>query len=258
MSNRNELLRLENLHKAFSRGKRQTTAVKNVSLTINRGEIVGLIGESGSGKSTIARLITRLEDADSGAVFFQGERLDRQRSRDLRQTYRHLKMIFQDPRSSFDPFYTLGASLKEALKAAKIPTADRYITESQDLFVQVGLRADHLAAKPGQVSGGECQRAAIARAIAGKPRLLICDEATSALDVSVQAEIIELLWFLSRREKMALFFISHDLPLISSFCDRVYVMADGEIKEGGDVEKVINSPNSIYTKRLLASCNVFS
>ena len=164
-------------------------------------------------------------------------------------------MIFQEPRSSFDPRLTLGESICDALKPIMPMRAQRML-EAEGLFEMVGLDAHFLKLYPTQVSGGECQRAAIARAIAQKPRLLICDEATSALDVSVQAQIVSLLNDIRRETELSLLFISHDLALVSSFCDRVYVLYEGKVVEQGATSQIIHTPVQSYTKRLIGS--VFS
>lgn len=249
----NDVLQVIGVSKTFASRQRAVEAVKNVSLEIRAGECVGLVGESGCGKSTLARLITRLEDVDEGHILLCGEDITRLKGPALRRAYRNVKMIFQDPRSSFDPRLTLGASIREALRASGNLTRRERAAETLRLLGEVGLDPSYGKARPGEVSGGECQRAAIARAIATRPRLLICDEATSALDVSVQAQIMDLLRSLRRQHDMAFLFISHDLALVSSFCDRTYVMRSGEIVEHGPAEHIIRSPRHPYTQKLIGS-----
>jgi len=246
------VLEVKNVSKTFHAGGKRIEAVRNVSLAVGEGEAVGLVGESGCGKSTLAKLITRLESCDSGEIILCGENITRLSGSALRRAYRNLKMIFQQPRSSFAPRLTIGASLWEALKVTGMPKKRRS-AEVGRLLREVGLDPSYADAKPMELSGGECQRAAIARAIAVKPRLLICDECTSALDVSVQAQIMDLLHQLRKNHNMSFLFISHDLALVSSFCDRVYVMKDGEIVESGNTSQVINFPRNSYTKTLIAS-----
>ena len=246
------VLEVKHVYKTFVAGKTRIEAVRNVSLTIEEGEAVGLVGESGCGKSTLAKLITRLETCDSGQILLCGEDLTRLSGSALRRVYLNLKMNFQQPRSSCDPRLSIGASIWETLKVAGMARKERY-GEIERLLRMVGLDASYAKAKPMELSGGECQRAAIARAIAAKPRLLICDECTSALDVSVQAQIMDLLRQLRRHQDMSFLFISHDLAFVSSFCDRVYVMKDGTIVEDGNTLQVINDPQHNYTKSLLAS-----
>ncbi|WP_293009379.1 MULTISPECIES: ABC transporter ATP-binding protein [unclassified Oscillibacter] len=227
-------------------------AVRDVSLTVGEHECVGLVGESGCGKSTLARLITRLDTPDSGSVVLCGADITRSTGAALKQAYRNMKMIFQEPRSSFDPRLTLGESIQDALRPI-LPSSQARAEESERLLMEVGLDAGFTRAYPRDVSGGECQRAAIARAIASKPRLLLCDEATSALDVSVQAQILQLLRNLGTKNGMSFLFISHDLALVSSICQRVYVMYGSEIVEHGATNQIIQAPQSDYTRRLIAS-----
>lgn len=248
-----EILKTEKLFKTFSVGDRRVSAVKEVSLFVGENEVVGLVGESGCGKSTLARLITRLDTPDSGEITLCGQDIASCAGRELRRACRNMKMIFQEPRSSFDPRLTLGASIRETLKMTEKMSAAGYRAESERLLRQVGLGKGYDLMKPTDVSGGECQRAAIARAIAGKPKLLICDEATSALDVSIQAQILELLSQIQKDMGMSVLFISHDLALVSSFCERTYVMCGGEIVEQGETAQIINAPENDYTKTLLAS-----
>lgn len=247
------ILAVHHVTKTFGEhGARIVRAVNDVSLTVDAGECVGLVGESGSGKSTLAHMITRLILPDSGSVTLCGTEMTAVKGAALRTAYRNIKMIFQEPRSSFDPRLTLGTSLDEALKPILSKRAQR-TAAAKALFEKVGLDAYLLSRYPAQVSGGECQRAAIARAIAQKPRLLICDEATSALDVSVQAQIIGLLHEIRQKSGLSLLFISHDLALVSSFCDRIYVLHDGKVVEQGTAEQIIRSPSHPYTKQLVSS-----
>lgn len=247
------ILEVSHVTKTFrEHGGQRFRAVADVSLTIDAGECVGIVGESGSGKSTLARMVTRLILPDSGSVTLCGTELTAAKGADLRAAYRNMKMIFQEPRSSFDPRLTLGESICDALKPV-MPGRLQRLTEAERLLGTVGLDAHFLKLYPRQVSGGECQRAAIARAVAQKPRLLICDEATSALDVSVQAQIIGLLNDIRRETGLSLLFISHDLALVSSFCDRIYVLYNGSVVEEGSASRIIHAPTQPYTKRLVGS-----
>ena len=247
------VLEIRQVTKTFrERGGRRFKAVDDLSMEVNEGECVGLVGESGCGKSTLARIITRLVLPDSGSVTFCGRDMTTAKGTELRRAYRDMKMIFQEPRSSFDPRLTLGASIRDALKPV-MPGKKEQDAEVERLLHTVGLDRRFASAFPREVSGGECQRAAIARALAQKPKLLICDEATSALDVSVQAQIVKLLTDIRKTTGISYLFISHDLALVSSFCDRVYVMYGGRVVEEGATDRVINEPREDYTKRLLAS-----
>lgn len=247
------VLTIENLCKHFSVVGQIVQAVDNVSLTVDEGEVVGLVGESGCGKSTLARLITRLDTPDSGKIILCGKDITNLSGRELRRAYQNVKMIFQEPRTSFDPRLTLGTSIRETLKAAGRRNAADNKAESIHVLCKVGLDESYDGMKPTDVSGGECQRAAIARAIAGKPKLIICDEATSALDVSVQAQILELLREVQRETGASILFISHDLALVSSFCKRTFVMRGGKLVEWGETAQIINNPQHEYTRSLIAS-----
>ncbi|MEG0778066.1 MAG: ATP-binding cassette domain-containing protein, partial [Oscillospiraceae bacterium] len=173
-----EVLKTEKLCKTFTLGNHKIAAVKDVSLRVDENEVVGLVGESGCGKSTLARLVTRLDTPDSGKIFLCGEDTTHASGRKLRSAYKNMKMIFQDPRSSFDPRLSLGASIRETLKMTFKMHEFEYKAASVRLLSQVGLDESYDGMKPTEVSGGESQRAAIARAIAGNPKLLICDEVT--------------------------------------------------------------------------------
>lgn len=247
------VLEVRNVTKTFrERGGRRLRALDGVSLTVSAGECVGVVGESGCGKSTLARVITRLILPDSGSVRFCGTEMTELRGRKLRSAYRNMKMIFQEPRSSFDPRLNIGTSIREALRPV-VRGKKEQDEQIARLLLSVGLEERFADAYPGQMSGGECQRAAIARAIAQRPKLLICDEATSALDVSVQAQVVELLDQIRRETGISFLFISHDLALVSSFCDRVYVLCGGRVAEHGATLRVIREPREEYTKRLIGS-----
>lgn len=247
------ILEIANVTKTFrERGGKRFKAVDDMSIVVNEGECVGIVGESGCGKSTMARIVTRLILPDCGSVRFCGIELTQVKGRQLRTAYQNMKMIFQEPRSSFDPRLTLGDSIREAVKPM-LKNRKAQDEEIKRLLHVVGLEPRFMNSYPRQVSGGECQRAAIARAIAQKPKLLICDEATSALDVSVQAQVVELLTKIRQEEKVSYLFISHDLSLVSSFCDRIYVLYSGRVVEEGETRQVIDFPREEYTKRLLGS-----
>ena len=227
-------------------------ALDDVSLKVKEGECVGIVGESGSGKSTLARIITRLILPDSGSVLLCGTEMTTARGKNLRKAYQNMKMIFQEPRSSFDPRLTLGESIYDALPPGIVQKNERR-QEAGHLLQTVGLSEKFLDLYPSQVSGGECKRAAIARAIAQKPKLLICDEATSALDVSVQAQVMEVLEEIKNKHNISFLFISHDLSLVSSFCNRTYVLYCGKIVETGETEQIIHNPVQAYTKKMISS-----
>lgn len=232
----NELiLKVNNLNKVFW-GDKDLHAVKNVSFSIQRGECLGLIGESGSGKSTVANLVSGLIQPTSGEIQFYGK---------------NLQMVFQDPLSSFSPRMRMLDCLCEGLRYRTNLGKKERERRAMEVLEQVGLPLEYAEKYSYELSGGECQRAAIGRAIMIQPELLICDEVTSALDVSVQAQIIRLLKNLADRMQMSYLFISHDLALVSSICDRVAVMHHGEIVEMGEVRQIIDSPKEEYTKHLI-------
>ena len=226
-----ELLRTEQLVKKFNKNGQTITAVDHVSFSVNEGECLGLVGESGCGKSTTARLIARLIREDGGDIFFAGKKISG--SLRLKPVGRELQMIFQNPQDSFDPRDTLLASVMQG--AASFQMFDRRELEERalQLLSYVGLKEECKNRRTVELSGGECQRAAIARALICGPRLLICDEATSALDVLVQAQIIDLLKKLKSDGNMSMLFITHDLPLASVICDRICVMHRGKLVEEG-------------------------
>ena len=248
------VLEVRNLTKTFpKRGSREALeAVADVSFRIEPGECLAVIGGSGSGKTTVAKMITRLLPADSGQIFLMGEEITHAKGKALRTIYRKMQMVFQTPAESFDPRRTLGESAAESLCNQGIGKAEA-ASRVQELFLRCGLPEEYLMRYPHEVSGGQCQRAAIARAAVLHPALLILDEATSALDMTVQKEILELLSELRREEGMTYLFISHDIALVQQFCDRVLVMDQGRMIEVGTPDDVIRAPRQEYTKRLIES-----
>ncbi|WP_033171015.1 ABC transporter ATP-binding protein [Selenomonas sp. ND2010] len=247
------VLETRNLRKVFSAGSReQVLAVDDVSFTVGVGEKVAIIGESGSGKTTVAKLVTRLLAVTSGQIFLDGVDITNARGNTLKQAYRKMQMVFQSPIDSFDPRCTLGDGIAESLRNHGATKAEAQ-AETARLLTLCGLRADFANCYPHEVSGGQCQRAAIARALAIAPQLLILDEATSALDVTVQAEIMALLNRLQQELSMSYLFICHDIALVQDFCDRVLVMKDGRIVEEGTAEAIIRHPQIEYTQMLIDS-----
>ncbi len=243
------ILTAEHLKKVF-RGRekygkkgKDICAVEDVSFCLRKGESLGLIGESGSGKSTVAYMTAGLLKPTEGTIHFYGN---------------YMQMVFQDPIKSLNPHRTVVDNICEGLiyrKNGKSMVEIRKLAlEAMDL---VHLDRSYAGRKGRELSGGECQRATIARAILIKPELLICDEVTSALDVSVQAQIMELLSELKRQMGLSYLFISHDIALVSHFCDRVAVMYRGRIVEEGATGQVLEHPQQEYTKRLLKSVLTF-
>ena len=248
-----ELLRVEHLRKIFTAADRNDfLAVDDVTFSIGQGEKVALIGESASGKTTVAKMVARLLDSTSGTIILQEKDITHASGKKLRQAYQNMQMVFQMPLESFDPRRTLGYGIAESLRNQGY-SKEAAAAECKRLLTRCGLEAAFAKRYPHEVSGGQCQRAAIARALAIQPKLLILDEATSALDVTVQAEILSLLDELQKNLNMSYLFICHDIALVQDFCDRVMVMHHGKIVEMGTTDEVIQHPKQAYTKKLIDS-----
>jgi oligopeptide/dipeptide ABC transporter ATP-binding protein len=232
---------------------RPVQAVTDVHLSLARGETVGLVGESGSGKSTIGRMLLGLVPPSSGEVHFDGIDLARAGASQQRQMRRRMQIVFQDPYSSLDPRRRVGAQIADGLAIhGLLPRKDRR-GRVEALLAQVGLPAGHADRYPHEFSGGQRQRVGIARALATGPEFLVADEPVSALDVSVQAQVLALLADLRERLGLALLFISHDLTVVRSLCDRVVVLYLGRIMEEGPVARVFAAPRHPYTQALLSA-----
>ena len=247
----NTLLEAEHLTKVFTqRGKESFKAVDDVSFSLKEGETLGIVGESGSGKSTLAKMITRLTDVTEGTLKFQGKDITRVKQSQLKDVYGNIQMVFQNPAGSFDPRRTLGDGIGESLRNRGMKKAD-IAKRVKEVLKQCGLDEEFAGRYPHEVSGGQCQRAAIARALAVEPKVLICDEATSALDVTIQQQIMELLTELKETQGLSFVFICHNLALVQMFCDRVLVLHDGKVIESGSPDDIINEPKEEYTKKLV-------
>lgn len=247
------LLEAEHLTKIFTqRGKEPLKAVDDVSFVLKEGESLGIVGESGSGKSTLAKMLTRLIDITEGTLKFNGNDITRLKQSQLREVYGNIQMIFQNPVGSFNPRRTLGDGIGESLRnrGMKKTETEKRVAE---LLEQCGLDREYAKRYPHEVSGGQCQRAAIARALAVNPRVLICDEATSALDVTIQKQIMELLQELKEKQGLSFIFICHNLALVQMFCDRVLVLYEGKVVEGGTPDEIIDHPKMEYTQNLIDS-----
>ena len=255
---RGPLVELEHLTKHFSvkqgvfaRGKSVVHAVEDVSLVVNRGETLGIVGESGCGKSTTARLMVRLLEPTAGVVRFEGQDISRLGQRQLRPLRREMQIIFQDPYSSLNPRKTIGQIVAEPF--AIHHTAKDVRRRVQELIARVGLSPEHYNRYPHEFSGGQRQRIGIARALALQPKLIVCDEPVSALDVSVQAQILNLLKNLQREFDLTYVFISHDLSVIRQISDRIAVMYLGRVVEMGSSELLYEHPRHPYTAALLSA-----
>ena len=231
--------------------RRSLNAVSDVSMRVAAGETVGLVGESGSGKSTFGRAILRLGELTEGQVLLDGQNMARARGEDLARLRRETAMIFQDPYGSLNPRLTVRQTIIEVLQVhgkAGPSGADARIAQLLDL---VGLDRALMNRRPGDLSGGQCQRIGIARALAIEPRLIVADECVAALDVSIQGQIINLLMELGARMHLGMIFIAHDLAVVRRLCDRIAVMYLGRIVEEGPTEEVFNAPRHPYTRSLI-------
>jgi ABC-type glutathione transport system ATPase component len=249
------LVDLTGISKSFARRlfvQSRSFALRDIDLRIGRGEVVGILGESGSGKSTVANIIARLTDFDGGSYHFKGRDVARLTRRESFAFKSDVQIVFQDPYGSLNPRATIKSSVMESLllhkpdlnRAQRLDRADR-------LLAEVGLNPDWGDRYPHEFSGGQRQRVAIARALAVEPELLVCDEPLSSLDVSIQAQILELFVRMIREHHLTIVFISHDVNVVRLICDRVYVMSDGRIVEKGLARDVLNNPQNEYTERLL-------
>ena len=225
----NRLFEVEDLHVRYG----DFEAVKGVSFTLGEGEILGIVGESGSGKSTIAKTLIGLEKASSGRIV---------------RNARSVQMVFQDAVGSLNPRMTVRQTLDETLRVKRIKGR-----KAEDLLGLVGLSHAVLDQYPREMSGGQCQRVSVARALACEPQVLIADEPVSALDVSVQARVLNLLRDLRRELGLSILLIAHDLAVVKNVCDRICVMERGLFVDAGDAEQVFAKPTSDYTRRLLAA-----
>ncbi|WP_274426030.1 ABC transporter ATP-binding protein [Chelativorans sp. YIM 93263] len=248
------LLEIQNLSKTYpgAEGK-PVQAVSDVSLSVEPGEVVGIVGESGCGKSTLGRSLLRLIQPSGGRILFEGKDITDLSRHQLKTFRRDMQIVFQDPFGSLNPRHTVGTIISEPLKVHGIGTREKQKARVDELLSIVGLPEDAASRYPHKFSGGQRQRIAIARALALEPKLLVADEAVSALDVSIQSQIINLIADLQKRLSLAILFISHDLSVIRHVSDRIAVMYLGRIVEIGPAEEIMNAPKHPYTQALISA-----
>ncbi|SFC31438.1 ABC transporter ATP-binding protein [Butyrivibrio sp. YAB3001] len=259
---KDNILEVKNVHKRFTSKNVTVKAVTDVSFDARKGETIGIVGESGCGKTTLGRCIVRAYEASEGSVFYRTEageevdflKIDKKKMKEIRK---EIQMIFQDPYSSLDPRMTVLDIIKEPLKAnyPKMPKAEMD-QKAKDMAEKVGLNPAYLMRYPHAFSGGQRQRIGIARALILHPNIIVCDEAVSALDVSIQAQVINLLKDLQKEMKLTYIFISHDLSVVEHISDRVGVMYLGKMVEYGTTEEIFSHPKHPYTEALLSAVPV--
>lgn len=258
---RDKLLQIKNLHtwfpinkSIFGKNKDWFKAVNGVSLDVYEGETLGLVGESGCGKTTLGRTILKLTEAREGQVLYYNEEILRLKEKDFRHLRKDLQIIFQDPYSSLNPRISIGEAIVEPMEVFGIGKNKSERKEiAMELLKKVGLKESHFNRFPHEFSGGQRQRICIARTLSVQPKFIICDESVSALDVSVQAQILNLLNELKKEFKLTYIFISHDLSVVRFMSDRIAVMNKGQIEEIGDADQIYFHPQKEYTKKLIAS-----
>lgn len=255
-----DILIVQNLKKYFVIGKdffgrptRYLRAVDDVSFTVKKGKTIGVVGESGCGKTTLGRSILRLHDITSGNVYFNGTDVASLRPKEMRQLRTQMQMIFQDPYSSLSPRLPVGEIIGEAVRTHKLVPKSQYRDYIMDVMEKCGLQTHYFDRYPHEFSGGQRQRICIARALALNPKLVICDEPVSALDVSIQAQIINLLEDLQNDFGLTYVFISHDLSVVEHISDEVAVMYLGSIVEKADKQSIFDNPMHPYTEALFSA-----
>jgi len=260
MENKDKILQVDDLslHFKISRGLFKSPilvkAVENISFSLFKGETLGIVGESGSGKSSVCRLILKLINKTSGSISWFNKDINILNSNELKKFRKSVQVIFQDPYGSLDPRMTIGKIISEPLDIYRKNLKTR---EKEELVINamkdVGLSSELFNRYPHELSGGQCQRVGIARSLINKPSVLICDEPVSALDLSIQAQILDLIKILKDKYNLTIIFVSHDLTIVKSICDRVIVLKDGNIIESNSTINLFKNPESNYTKKLISS-----
>ncbi len=253
MEQKDTLLEVRNLKKFFDVGDNVLKAVNDVSFEIKRGETLGIVGESGCGKSTMGRTILRLYEPTAGEVVFEGKSVNKLNNQELKSMRRNMQMIFQDPYASLNPRMTVGDIIGEALDIHGLASGEKRKERIQELLSLVSLNPEHMNRFPHEFSGGQRQRIGIARALAVEPKFIVCDEPISALDVSVQAQVVNLLEQLQEKMGLTYMFIAHDLSMVKYISDRVAVMYLGKMVELADSTKLYEKPLHPYTQALLSA-----
>ena len=257
MSEKKILLEVKNLKKYFSTPKGMLHAVDGVSFTINEGETLGIVGESGCGKSTTGRVILRLLEATDGEILFDGKDIRALSASEMRRMRREMQIIFQDPFSSLDPRKTVSEIIAEPLKINRIITnKNERLERVLELMETVGLAERLINAYPHELDGGRRQRIGIARALASNPKFIVCDEPVSALDVSIQAQILNLMNELQDKLGLTYIFVTHDLSVVNHFADDIAVMYLGKLVEKAPTDELFREPVHPYTKALLSAIPV--
>lgn len=254
MNKENVLLQANHIKKYFQgRGKNVVKAVDDVSLTLHRGETLGLVGESGCGKSTLGRALLRLIEPTQGEILYNGQDLRKLPEREMRLMRQHMQMVFQNPYSSLNPRMTVLESVRAPLDIFKIGTPEERFEKCREIMKYVGFEEYQIYRYPHEFSGGQRQRVVIARALISDPDFIVCGEPVSALDVSVRAQVLNLMRDINEKRGLAYLFISHDLSVVKHVSDRIAVMYLGNLVELAECEELYRNPKHPYTKALLSS-----